>query len=138
MRASKEETGVDLDALAGSVQAQERGREVRVIHPATNEPLGLTVVVAGLDSERYRLAWRAELRALVEAGSLGDVPEAEDLAGKRRIAAASVISWSPDPVLGGKSLPCTQENALKVLTAVPSIFDQCWGAIVDRAGFTTR
>ncbi|HEU5019687.1 MAG TPA: hypothetical protein VFT69_17150 [Pseudolabrys sp.] len=136
MMSKKDSTGVDLDTLATSVRDQEAGRAVDIL--IAGQAIGLTIVVAGQDSERYRKAWRAEVKALVEAGSLDAMTAEDDDAMKRRVAAGAVISWSPDPVLGGEARPCTRENALMAFNAIPAIFDQCYGAMLDREGFTKR
>jgi hypothetical protein len=130
-------SALNLDALAESVAAQEQGREIDILD-GDGKPIGLKIVVAGVDSERYRIAWRAEIRSLAEEGALDAPDPLRDEAGKRRIAAACVIAWAPDIELGGKTLRASRENAETVFKAVPTIFDQVYAAVLYRAGFTKR
>ena len=125
---------LNLDALAASVAAQVEGREIDILDP-DNKPVGLKITVAGVDSERYRIAWRAEIKALADEGSLESLSPERDAESKRRIAAACTMALSPPRVeFGGKSYGI--ENVVEVYKAIPTIFDQVYGAVLYRAGFT--
>ncbi len=122
----------DLDAFAALTQSQIDGLSVEIMAP-DGKPVGLTIVIAGPDSDRVIEAQRA---AVDRRDSEWDTKK--QAAENKAVVAASVLSWSPLPVLGGQTLECTPENVLRVLNAIPFIYDQCITPVVSRAVFMKR
>lgn len=125
------DTTIDLDKFAGLVAAQEAGNEVQIKAP-DGAALGLTIVMAGPDSQRQRDARRAVLDERTGDGKLADM-SMEDF--NREVAARSVINWSHDIIVGGERLVCTPENARTVFSTHPFILDQCLPSVVSRSPF---
>lgn len=124
----------DLAQFADLVQAQDDGIDIPILHPKTGEELGITIRVAGPDSQRQRKARNAiHNERLLK--SRNKRPTAAELdADAIRLTAASIISWD-GVVENGESLELTSENAASVLTRYPFIRDQIDAAVSDRAGF---
>lgn len=124
----------DLSDFAGLSQAQEEGIDVSILHPKTGESLGITIKVAGPDSERQKKARRAVQteRLNMSRNKRPTVPELE--ADGLKVTVASIISW--DGVIeNGQAVELTPENATAILVKYPFIREQLDSAVGDRAGF---
>lgn len=124
----------DLSDFAGLSQAQEDGIDVPILHPKTGESLGITIKVAGPDSERQKKARRAVQteRLNMSRNKRPTVPELE--ADGLIVTVASIISW--DGVIeNGQAVELSAENATAILTKYPFIREQIDSAVGDRAGF---
>ncbi len=124
----------DLSQFDGLAQAQEEGIDVSILHPKTGESLGITIKVAGPDSDRQKKARRAVQteRLNMSRNKRPTVPELE--ADGLKVTVASIISW--DGVIeNGQAVVLTAENATSILTKYPFIREQLDSAVGDRAGF---
>lgn len=124
----------DLSDFAGLSQAQEDGIDVPILHPKTGEGLGITIKVAGPDSERQKKARRAVQteRLNMSRNKRPTVPELE--ADGLKVTVASIISW--DGVIeNGQKVELTPESATTILMKYPFIREQIDSAVGDRAGF---
>lgn len=131
-----EPVAFDLGSFSDLAEAQEIGTEVKITHPGTGEPLGITMQVAGPDSKRQKaataliIAERAELRLRkITAARLED----ESV----RIAAASIISWT-GVMEAGKNIDYSPSAALGLLTRYPFIREQIVSYSGDRANFLKK
>lgn len=125
---------VDLSEFSNLAQVQEDGIDVSILHPKTGESLGITIKVAGPDSDRQKKARRAVQteRLNMSRNKRPTVPELE--ADGLKVTVASIISWD-GVVDGGQSIDLTPENATTILTKYPFIREQLDAAVGDRAGF---
>lgn len=124
----------DLSQFADLAQAQEDGIDVDILHPKTGEKLGITIRVAGPDSDRQKKARNAinNERLRMSRNKRLTAPELE--ADSLKITAASIISW--DGVIeNGEAVSLNTENAAAILTRYPFIREQLDSAVGDRAGF---
>lgn len=125
---------VDLADFAGLAEAQEAGIDVDIIHPKTGEKLGITIKVAGPDSERQKKARAAVLTERLRGRKIKQLTVQEMEAEAIRVTAASIMSW--DGVIeNGKAIECNPQNAERLLAKYPFINDQISDAAGDRAGF---
>lgn len=124
----------DLTQFADLIPAQEEGIVVDILHPVTGDPIGMSVQVAGPDSERARKARQAVMNANMRSNAASR-PKANELEeSQRKVIAKSVISWI-GVELDGKELDCTTDNVIKVFADYPFIYEQVSGAAANRAGF---
>ena len=77
----------DIGSFDALTKAQDDGIDVPIVHPVTREPIGLTIRVAGPDSERQRAARRMITNARLQTRSM-KLPTAEEL---EEVAADEVI-----------------------------------------------
>lgn len=126
--------GFDLSAFDGLQAAQEEGVPVDILHPATGESMGVTIVVAGPDSTHAKKAERLMINRRLRSRktSVMDAGELQE-EGLKKLAAMT-LSWT-GIVDSGKAVECTPENALKVFARAPFIAEQVAEAAGDRAAF---
>ncbi len=125
----------DLAAFDGLKEAQEAGIDVEIKDPK-GKPIGISIKVAGPDSERQRKAIKALTDQRINSEDL-TTATADDFENNTiKILAASIISWSPI-VLDGADLPCTEENAIRLFSRFAFIRDQIEKKAGRRAGFMT-
>lgn len=124
----------DLSDFADLIRVQDDGIDVDILHPKTGESLGMTIRVAGPDSERQKKARTAvnNDRLLKSRNKRVTAPELE--ADQLKVVAASIISWS-GVIENGKEVELTGETATDILTRYPFILDQINSVVGDRAGF---
>lgn len=132
--------GFDLSSL-DVVSAANTGVEVDLLHPVTNEPIGMKIKVIGRDSDEFRRLSNAQSRRRVNKMSKGgfratnanleDV-EAEGI----ELLAACTKGWT-NVVVSGKVIPFSKEAAVDLYTKYPWIKEQVDTAIGDRALFIT-
>lgn len=125
---------VDLDQFSGLVEAQEQGYPVQIRAPDGSD-LGLTITVAGPDSDRQRKARQKQINRRLAKRNAAPMDAAEIEASGIGLLSETIISWSPAIKLGGKELSYSAENARKVLTAFPFIREQLDAAAGSRADF---
>lgn len=126
----------DLSAFDGLKEAQEAGIDVEIKDPS-NQPIGISIKVAGPDSERQRKAIKSLTNERLNNED-ASTATADDLeVNTLKILAGSVISWTPI-VLDGADLPCTEENAVRLFTRFPFIREQVEKKAGKRAGFMKR
>jgi hypothetical protein len=126
----------DLNSFSDLITVQESGTEVKILHPGSGEPLGITMQVAGPDSKRQKaataliIAERAELR-------LRKITAARMEEEANRIAASSIISWS-GVMENGNEIEYSPSAALGLLTRYPFIREQITSYSGDRANFLKK
>jgi hypothetical protein len=124
---------IDLDAFAGLLASQEEGMSVQIRGPDGSD-LGLTIVVAGPDSDRQKKARQRQIDRRLEAQNAAPQTAESIDADNHEIAAESTISWSALILFGGP-LECTAANAGRLYRAMPFIYDQILMAAASRKGF---
>lgn len=122
---------IDLAANA------ERGADVHIEHPITEEPLfdadgkPITITVLGQDSREFRSA----VSALAEKVSKGKQTLEKSEANAIELLARIVLRWHGIE-WEGKPLECTRENVKMFLTKFPPIRRQIDAFVADRSHFT--
>lgn len=101
----------DLSALDDLVAGQDRGAPLILKHPVTYEPMGVTLIVAGPDSDTAR---RARLKMQDEHFAFKGRPSADefDRMDVDRLARL-VVSWTA--TRDGVAVPFTHTNVVKLL-----------------------
>lgn len=129
---------VNLDRFDALIDNQEKGIEIDLLDEK-GEPIGMKWGMVGPDSDRFQKAVRdvaAEFAtAAAEREKLGeDHPDEGDT---RMIAILSKAAthWAPNPSIGGKNVPFTEENAKNFLTRYRIFFEQVQFKNVRRASF---
>lgn len=134
MSAKNKVNGFDLSEYDGSVERQNEGVVVEILHPATDEPVGLSIRVVGPDSDIARKADRAMVSRRVKARRVQQLT-AEELLEEARIKLAHcTIAWE-GMADKGQPLELTFENAAEVYRRAPWIMEQVAAAAGDRARF---
>jgi len=139
---------MDLSAIV----SYDTPADIEIIRPDTKKPVGLTVKVVSLNSDRVRIIERANQakifamqRAKAEAGQDASSPEvmAEVEALEDVRLAASIVEWD----FHGNSFgalgidpPCTEGNKLTVLREKNADFikRQVFAGASNIANFTTK
>lgn len=124
---------VDLKEFDSLRAAQEDGIDVKILHPASGEELGITIRVAGPDSERLRKARAAVLTERMSRRAGKVTPQDMERDALAQLSAA-VISWS-GVVVDGREIECSRQNVAELFTRFPFIREQVDIAVGDRAGF---
>ncbi|MCX8282482.1 hypothetical protein OSJ77_20020 [Phyllobacterium sp. 0TCS1.6C] len=107
----------DLSQFDGLAAKLEEGFDLDILHPATGEKTGLVVKVVSYRSERVKRVQRRLANEALREGKknpkkIGTVEEIEERTNE--IVAASIIGWNLTQ--GGKSVECTPDNVLKVIS----------------------
>lgn len=125
---------MDLSQFDGLAKAQDEGIDVEIFHPKTGEKTGITIKVAGPESERQKRFRRMLMndRLVKNRNRRVTVTEIEEDA--LRLSAASIISWDGIE-LNGQKLDYTTANAEKILGDYPFIRDQVDAVVNDRTVF---
>jgi hypothetical protein len=129
---------MDLSKL-NSVDACDNGAVCEILHPATGEPIGAKITLAGIDSQIYRKAQRAlsnkRLKQLVGRGVVNRTPTVEEFEYETiEMLAKCTLAWE-GIVWEGKELQCNFENAKMLYTKLIWLRDQVDAFINDRANF---
>lgn len=124
----------DLSQFADLAKVQDDGIDVAILHPKTGEELGITIRVAGPDSDRQKKARNAINNDRLRMSRNKRLTAAELEADALKVTAASIISW--DGVIeNGEAIALNNESATTILTKYPFIREQLDAAVGDRAGF---
>jgi hypothetical protein len=126
---------VDLSRFDALVSAQEKGLDVAIKSP-DGKPVGLTIKVAGPDSQRYRSALQSIQDAQLQAEDYAETTSAELEQRSLLILAKCTIDWSPNPKFDGQERPCTEAAAIDLYRRYPFIRDQVAARAGRRASFT--
>lgn len=124
---------MDLSQFDTLSAAQEQGIDVEILDPA-GKPIGVSIKMAGPDSERAKKAQRRITNARLARRNLKPLTAEEIEEEVMASLGDMTISWSPI-TLDGADLPCTPDNAAKLYRRFPFIRDQVNEAAGDRAGF---
>lgn len=132
---SEKKAAIDLSSFEDAIQKQEKGIDVPILGMDGKTPLGLTIRVAGPDSDRAQKAQEELADELIEQENMTRL-NARDAA-KRGIKylARITIGWAPDVVLDGQELAYSPENAERVYTKFRFIREQVDRAAGNRARF---
>ena len=105
---------MQLEDIFSAIAEQDRGRELDLLHPATGEPTGIKLTIAGPDSDTAR---RARLRLMDElaelSGADGRVSAEKREAARHNYLAALVLRL--DAIEAGEAVPSTAANILRLL-----------------------
>ena len=127
----KKSAVIDLASLDTAALC-ERGAELELNSPATGEPLGVYLTLAGVDSK----AWRRAASALAEkrARQRHRVTADEVRTGTIEILARCTLAWR-GVVVSGQELPCNVENARELYSRFPWICEPADAFCSDRGAF---
>lgn len=125
----------DLSTFADLTKTQDDGVDVEILHPATAEPIGMVIRVAGPDSARQKKARTAVNNARLQMSRNKRLTAAELEADGLKIVVASIISWSGVEE-NGQTVELTTESATDILTRYPFILEQINAVVGDRVHFT--
>lgn len=115
-----------LDTQASS----EAGAELELVHPATGDPLGIFITLAGSDSGQ----WRKAVADVATRRGRKKVSAEDARRDGIEIIARCTLTWRNVRV-DGEDLPCTLENARKVYSRFNWMREQADAFCVDRANF---
>lgn len=129
--------GFDLSTFDANLQKQEEGLPVEIKHPATDEPLGITIWVACYESERVMALARAignkvKQERAKKPNKVGKLEQDEER--MRSLAVAATVKWEGVEYEGQK-LEFTQDNALMIYEKFHFIQDAIEEFGGDRANF---
>lgn len=130
---------ISLDRFDSLAASQEEGKEFDLLDEM-GKPIGMKVTLVGPDSSRTRKAMketaqefskRAEERAMKGEAT----PDDEDDQRRASLLAKVTTGWSPNPSIGGKAVPFTEDNALNFFTRFRIFADQVEAIVVRRGPF---
>lgn len=124
----------DLSEFDDLASAQEEGIEVKVTHPKTGEEMGITIRVAGPESDRQKKARNRLVNDRLIKNRNRRVTAAELEQDALKVSAASILGWD-NIEIKGQPLEFNLENAEKLLKNYPFIREQVDSAVNDRALF---
>lgn len=124
----------DLSEFDGLAAAQEEGIEIKIVHPKTGEEMGITIRVAGPESDRQKKARNRLVNDRLTKNRNRRVTAAELEQDALKVSAASILGWENIQVKG-KEFEFNLENAETLLRSYPFIREQVDSAINDRALF---
>lgn len=126
---------LDLTALDDAVKRQDAGIGIDILGPDGKTPLGLTIIVAGPDSERALAAQEELADEMLGQESLGRAKARETMKRGIRYLARITIGWTPAVKIGGNEIAYSVENAEMLYTRFRFIREQIDRAAADRARF---
>lgn len=135
MSADAKPAGVDLSVFDEAAKRHEAGIDVKVLGPDGKTPLGLTIRVAGPDSDRARRAQEHLADELIEQENFTQLKAGDATRRGIRYLAMITIGWEPAIVLDGQELAYSVENAENVYRRHKFIRDQVDRAAGNRSRF---
>ncbi|MFC0199263.1 hypothetical protein [Paracoccus rhizosphaerae] len=121
------------DILADS-QDQDRGRDFELADPVTGKPVGITLRIAGPDSETQHRARIAFTDELAEASDdYGRVPAVAREKARLNNLARCILGWHI--LEDGSPVPLNHANALRLLRSALWVQEQVDAFAADRAAF---
>lgn len=125
-------TPLDLASLDTAALC-DQGAEMELVHPATGEPLGVYLTLAGVDSRAWRKAVAAQVeRRLSRRG--GKISAEEIQANDIEILARCTLAWR-NVVLDGEALSCTPDTARALYKRLPWAREQADAFAANRASY---
>ena len=129
-------TNFDLANLDALTENQDAGIPLAVRHPVTQEPMGWTIRVAGVDSERVKKVLKRQRNSRLKNAQrqlTADLLDAQN----REVLVACVISWSfdEDVSINGEQPECTPEKADQLIRRWPWLGAQIEERAQDTAAF---
>lgn len=125
---------VDLSQFDAALEKMESGVEVSILG-MDGKPLGLSITVAGPDSERAQKAREALHQEDVESERLAPLTPAELYARGTRFLAKITIGWSAPVKIGGEEIQFSEANTIRLYEKYRFIREQVDAAAGSRAGF---
>ncbi|MGX1096513.1 hypothetical protein [Amorphus sp. MBR-141] len=126
---------LDLGSFDDAVKRQDKGIPVPILSMDGKSEIGLTITVAGPDSERARSAQEAMADELIDRGT-NDRPKAKEAVERSlRYLAKITIGWTPSVKLDDKEMGYSEANAAKLYKRLPFIREQVDRAAGDRSRF---
>jgi hypothetical protein len=125
---------MQLNDILADAQDQDRGRDFELADPVTGELIGITLRIAGPDSDtqhRARLALTDELADAMDEN--GRVPAVAREKARLNSLARCILGW--DIVEDGHAVPFNQANVLRLLTSALWVQQQVDSFAADRAAF---
>lgn len=125
---------MQLNDILAEAQDHDRGRELELADPVTGKPCGITLRIAGPDSEtqhRARLQFTDELAAMADAD--GRVTARDREKARLNMLARCVLGW--EITEDGQPVPFTHANVLRLLNAALWVQVQVDAFAADRAAF---
>lgn len=127
---------MDLSEL-NTVESSNEGAVLEPIHPATGEKIGISITLAGADSERYTKAQRKNTDKRLknmQKQQRNKMTSAEIEEENLELLAECTLSWE-NVIYQGDPLDCTKANAKMLYQALPWLKEQIDEFIGDRANF---
>lgn len=126
---------VDLTGLDADIKKQEEGIVIELKGMDGKTPLGVSVRVAGPDSDRQVKALAALTDEYLDRQESVETTAAELDRRSLILLAKSTIEWTP-VVLDGVDLPYSEENAIKLYSRFRFIREQVEKKASTRKAFT--
>ena len=128
---------MDIAKLFGSIEDQDKGKELNLLHPVTGEPTGMKLVIAGPDSRiqkdaRFELADELRKISSYARGKLSAEDHDRLVVG---MLAKCIISW--EITENGKGLELKHVNAVRLLMAGTWVREQVDEFAASRALYYT-
>lgn len=134
---SKTETkAVDLSSFDDAKKKHEEGIDVALVGPDGKTKIGVTIRVAGPDSDRAEAAQGEFADELAEQQNSGALNGRERTSYGIRYLAKITLGWEPNLVVDGQELAYSEENAEKLYRRHKFIREQVDRAAGNRARFT--
>lgn len=121
---------MDLNDIISDVADQDRGKLFELINPVSGLPTGISMTIAGPDSQTQRRARLTMQDRLIEAGPSIDAATREGFA--LQMLASCILSWTVEQ--GGQPHPLSNRNAVSLL-AVSWVREQIDGFAADRSQY---
>jgi len=107
---------------------------VNIVHPATNEPIGLSIVLRSLESPQVKEVQRRITNELLRNRKItAEKSEANRL--DILAAATERWTWEGDLSFNGEKPECNPNNARRVYKELPWVKEQVDNALSDEAAF---
>lgn len=102
---------MDLNDVYADVADQDRGKLFELHNPVTGLPTGISMTIAGPDSQTQRRARLTMQDRLIEAGLSIDAATRESFA--LQMLASCILAWTVEQ--DGQPLPLSNRNAVSLL-----------------------
>lgn len=128
---------IDLTPFDEALRRQDEGIDVPVLSMDGKTPTGLSIRVAGPDSDRATQARQELQQELIAANRLAPLTPAETAAQGTRFLAKITLGWSPSVTMGGQELSYSEANAIRIYERFRFIRQQVDMAAGSRLAFMT-
>jgi hypothetical protein len=124
---------IDLSSLDSAARADE-GARLHLVHPTTNEELGISLHLAGIDSAAHRRAVSIAANRRAKGGFRKQVTLEQVQEESIETLAACTLAWEGVRV-DGKELAFSHAAAVSLYTRFPWLREQAEQFISDRANY---
>lgn len=133
---SKKQSGpLDLSGVEEAIKRQDAGIPVEIVGLDGKTPLGLTIYVAGPDSQRASQAQEALADEMIAKERLDKMSAKEAVDRGIRYLARVTLAWEPAVKLGGDEMAYSVKNAEALYRKFRFIREQVDRAAGNRARF---